>query len=356
MGASSGEKTEQATPKRKREQREKGNILKSHDLAVALQLLGIFVVIKIFAPSIGQNLQLLMLQFFPGQTVADQPLTISATTMVYQSVMLKGILIIGPIFIFAILAAILSNVLQSGLLFTTKTMGFKFERISPMKGLKRMFSSRSIVEMVKSIAKIAIVIFAVYQEFADNTRDVANLLSYNILASCGLIFDLIINLAIRCGSVLLVLAIADYLYQWFKRQKEMMMTKQEVKDEYKLTEGNPQTKGRIRQIQRLLASRRMMQDVPLADVVITNPTHFAIALRYDPEQDAAPVVLAKGKNMVAARIKEIARENRVMTVENRPLAQSLYKMCKVGSQIPADLYKAVAEILAYVFKMKEGKR
>ncbi len=356
MSQGSGEKTEQATPKRKREQREKGNVLKSHDLSVALQLLGIVAVLKVAGPAIGSGMQTMFAQFLPSQIVVKEQLSIVATQGLYQNALGQGLMIMLPVFAFAMIAAILGNVLQSGLLLTTKTLGFKFERINPMNGFKRMFSSRSVMEMIKSLAKIGIVVYAVYEEFSNATRDIANLVVFSILKASGIIFDLVINLALKIGAIFLIIAAVDYLYQWWKHTKELKMTKEEVKEEYKLTEGNPQTKGRIRQIQRMMANQRMMADVPLADVIITNPTHYAIALRYDPAQDAAPVVLAKGKNLVAARIKEVARENRVMLVENRPLAQSLYKMCKVGKQIPADLYQAVAEILAYVFKIKGGKK
>ena len=352
---SSGEKTEQATPKRKREQREKGNVLKSHDLSVALQLLGIFVVFKMVAPGIADGLQNIFYQMFPGQVFLSEQLTITATHGFGKTMILQGLLIMAPLFGIAFATAILANVLQSGLLLSSKTLAFKAERINPLSGLKRMFSSRSVMEMLKSIAKITIIIYTVYQQFMNDTRDFSGLLSYGVATAGGMIFDLAMALALRCGAVFLVLAGFDYLYQWWKFNKDLRMTKQEIKEEHKLSEGNPQTKGRIRQIQRMMANRRMMQDVPLADVIITNPTHFAIALRYDPELDAAPIVLAKGKNLIAARIKEIGRDNRVTIVENRPLAQSLYKMCKVGGLIPADLYQAVAEVLAYVFKLKGNK-
>lgn len=356
MSSGSGERTEKATPKRKREQREKGNILKSHDLAVALQLLGIFAAFRLIAPGLGTGLEKMITQMFNGESYLFEQLTINTALGIGKTATLQGLGLIAPLFAVAFGTAILSNVLQSGFLLTGKTLGVKFERISPLSGAKRMFSSRSVMDLVKSIAKIAVVIYTVYQQFTTDLRDVSGLMSYSAGTAVRMVYDLTLALALRVGAVFLVLGGFDYLYQWWKHNKDMRMTKQEVKEEYKLTEGNPQTKGRIRQIQRMLANRRMMQDIPLADVVITNPTHFAIALRYDPEQDAAPVVLAKGKDLVAARIKEIARDNRVTIVENKPLAQSLYKMCKIGSQIPADLYQAVAEVLAYVFKLKGGKR
>ena len=169
-----------------------------------------------------------------------------------------------------------------------------------------------------------------------------------------MISQILFNLAFRACAVLIVLALFDYLYQWWKFEKDLKMTKQEVKDEYKMTEGNPQVKGRIKQIQRQMGMLRMMSDVAHADVIITNPTHYAIALRYDTDIDTAPVVLAKGKNYIAQKIKERAAEHKIMTIENKPLAQALYAQCKIGQQIPIDLYQAVAEVLAYVAKVKGG--
>lgn len=351
---SSGEKTEKATPKRKREQREKGNILKSHDLSVALQLLGVFAVLKLAGPGMANGLERLFTRTWNGEQVITKSMTANSVLGLGRELILQALLVMVPLFGFAIVAAVLSHVLQSGLLLTGKTLGFKFERISPLGGLKRMFSSRSVMELLKSVAKISIVIYTLYDTFTADIRNFTGLMIDDAATAGILIFEGIIDLALRCGAVFLVLGGFDYLYQWWKHNKDMRMTKQEIKEEYKLSDGNPQTRGRIRQIQRLMASRRMMQDVPLSDVVITNPTHYAIALRYDPAQNAAPIVLARGKDLVAARIREIARESRVVIVENKPLAQSLYKMCKVGSQIPADLYQAVAEILAYVFKLRGG--
>lgn len=352
----SGEKTEQATPKRKREERERGNVLKSHDLCSAGQLLACFFVLKSLAPSLGDELQLMMGNTWANPMVTGEALSISTCKTLSMQLILSGLRIIAPLFIFAIAAAILVNVLQSGFLLTSKTLSIKGERINPMSGFKRMFSSRTIVELLKSLAKIAIVIGSVYQEFVADASKLSGLVSYSLPVACGMVFDLVWSLALRCGTVILILAIFDYLYQWWKRNKDMRMTKQEIKDENKLSEGNPETKGRIRQIQRMMATRRMMQDVPKADVVITNPTHFAVALRYNPHHDKAPVVLAKGQDLIAARIKEIARQNGVALVENRPLARSLFAICVIGKQIPADLYQGVAEVLAYVIRLKEGKK
>ena len=356
MSKSSGERTEKATPKRRREERERGNVLKSHDLSAAIQLLGCFVLLKAIAPSIGSNLQLMMSQTWSAQSVNAGPLTIEACRPLLLRVVLGGLRIIAPLFVLAIVLAILANVLQSGFLMTTKTLAVKGERLNPLNGFKRLFSSRSAAELVKSLAKIGIIVAAIYQEFTSDTARLAGLISYSLPVACGMIFDLAARLGLRCGIVLLILAVGDYLYQWWRHEKDLRMTKQEIKDEYKLVEGNPQTRGRIRQIQRLLASRRMMQDVPHATVVVTNPTHYAVALRYDPARDQAPVVLAKGKDLVAARIKEIARQNSVTLVENRPLARSLFAAGVIGRTIPADLYQGVAEVLAYVIRLKEGKQ
>ena len=351
----SGDRTEKATPKRRREAREKGQVLKSHDLSASIQLLGLLLAIQLLAGDFAENLRRVM-----GDSLAsietDQVLTVSGVMGRYPDLLLAAGRAVLPLFGFALVLAAGPNLIQTRFLWTTKTLSFKFSHINPAKGLKRLFSIRTLVELLKSILKITVVIAAVYQEFSANVEDFTALLAYPAVVAVAVIFNLIIRLALRCAAVILVFGVLDYVYQWWNYEKELRMTKQEIKDEYKLTEGNPQIKGRIRQIQRLIASRRMMQAIPEATVVITNPTHFAVALRYQAGKDTAPVVLAKGQDQVALRIKDIAREHQVALVENRPLARSLFASCEIGGQIPAELFGAVAEVLAYLMKLKGGGR
>ena len=353
MSGSSGEKTEKATPKKRRDEREKGNVMRSQDFATSVVLLGMFGMLRLTAPFMGRNMQRIISDSIPGVSTRQGVLTIHDLMTFFGDLLPVMISVMGPVFLFAVLAAALVNVLQTGFLFTTKTLEVKADRLNPVNGAKRIFSSRIVAEMVKSIAKIAIVLISVYQVFTADISRIAALLSYDIGTATSMLADLIFGLAFRVAIILVILAIFDYIYQWWKYEKDLRMTKQEVKDEYKNMEGSPQNKGRIRRIQREMSMQRMMQDVPQADVVVTNPTHYAVALRYQPQQDAAPVVLAKGQDLVARRIKEIAAEHDIVQVENVMLARSLYAYCDIGQQIPAELYSAVAEVLAYVARLKE---
>lgn len=349
----SGEKTEKATPKKRSDAREKGQVVVSKDMNAALQLIGFYLFFRIMSESFGSKMQGIFTDLMPaaGQR---QPLTINGVSMFYREAATAAFGVLAPLLALTVGVALMTNLVQTRMLITTKTFSVKPDRINPVQGLKRMFSSRSVVELVKALLKIAIIIFAVYQEYSVNIQDFSKLVTYSATASIELVAGKILKLTLRCILILLVLGGFDYLYQWWKNEKELRMTKQEVKDEYKKTEGNPQIKGRIRQTQRMMASRRMMQDVPDATVVLANPTHVAVALRYNAGDDEAPTIVAKGQNLVAQRIKEIARENGVAVVENRPLARGLYASCEIGTQIPIDMYGAVAEVLAHVTRMKEG--
>jgi len=210
--------------------------------------------------------------------------------------------------------------------------------------------------LLKSLGKIAIIGSFVYSSYTANLTVFPNMVHGTIQEATAAIFNICFALAIRAAIALVILGFADYVYQWFAYEKSIKMSKKEVKDEYKMTEGNPEVKGKIRQKQRELSQRRMMSNVPQADVVITNPTHYAVALKYDENVADAPVVVAKGMNLIAERIKEIARENNIPMVENKPVAQALYLTVEIGQKIPAELFAAVAEILAFVFRLKNPVR
>jgi len=351
----SGDRTEKATSKRRKEARERGQVIKSHDLSAALHLLSILVLIQVLSQSIGSNLRQIM-----GDSLslveARQPLTIQAATGHFAHQLLMAGQAILPVFAVALAMAIIPGMAQTRLLFTTKTLEMKFDKLNPINGFKRLFSMRSTFEVIKSLLKIILVVAVSYQGYQSAIESFTGLLRYPAMVAVPILFSQIMHLAIRLAIVLVLFGVLDYVYQWWMYEKDLRMTKQEIKDEYKMTEGNPQIKGRVRQVQRMMAGRRMMQAVPEATVVVTNPTHFAVALRYQAGKDTAPVVLAKGQNLIAQRIKEIARDNKVDLVENRQLARSLFASCEVGAQIPPELYGAVAEVLAYVMKMKEGKR
>ncbi len=348
---SSGEKTEKATPKRKREAREKGQIFKSVEVNTALTMLVMFGVLSIFGQTIVENIKNLLRYFFTMDT--PDRFSVAAVVKIFVDAVWMFFGIIAPILIAAFLAAVVSNVIQSGFVFTTKALAPKFDRINPLSGFKRVFSKRTLLDLVKAIIKIAILGLVAYNEFEAHMEDFKGLMGQDVVTAVAKFVDIIISVAFSLAIAFAIFAPFDYMYQRWKYNKDLMMTKQEVKDEYKLTEGNPQIKGRIAQKQRQMSRMRMVQAVKDADVVITNPTHYAVALEYKEGKNTAPIVIAKGKDYLAQKIKEKAKEENVEIVENKPLAQALYFFCEVGDEVPEDMYKAVAEVLAYVYRMKK---
>lgn len=351
-----GEKTEKATPKKRREARERGQVFKSVELVTAFSLMVMFGVISIFGKVILDNTKQLLISFFNAGENIPTAMGISALSPYLCKAFVQFLLIMAPILLAAFLAALLFNYLQVGFLFSTKAMQPKMERISPLAGLKRIFSKRTLVELLKSIIKITVLGVVAYDEYMAKMKEMPMLMWDNLLTSAQAAVDILIAVAFKLAIALAIIAPFDFLYQWWKYEKDLMMTKQEVRDEYKLTEGDPQIKGRIRRKQRQISAMRMMQAVPNADVIITNPTHYAIALKYDEDKHSAPVVLAKGKDYIAKKIREIAFEHRVEIIENKPLAQYLYFFCDIGDEVPEEMYRAVAEILAYVYKIKQKMR
>lgn len=348
---SAGEKTEKATPKRKREAREKGQIFKSVEVNTALTLLVMFGVISIFGQTIVENIKNLLRYFLTMD--APDIFDVAATTKMFGDAVLMFIGIMAPILIASLAASLVTNVVQSGFVFSTKALSPKFDRINPLSGLKRIFSTRTLLDLVKAIIKIAILGMVAYNEFQAHMEDFRGLMGQDTAAAVADFVDIIISVAFNLSIAFAIFAPFDYMYQRWKYNKDLMMTKQEIKDEYKLTEGNPQIKGRIAQKQRQMSRMRMVQAVKDADVVITNPTHYAVALEYKEGKNTAPIVIAKGKDYLAQRIKQRAKEENVEIVENKPLAQALYFFCEVGDEVPEDMYKAVAEVLAYVYRMKK---
>ncbi|MFC4812371.1 flagellar biosynthesis protein FlhB [Paenibacillus sp. GCM10023250] len=346
----SQEKTERATPKKREEARKKGQLAKSPELPAAFILLFVFLSFLMLGGYYKERLMYLFGLLLEQKLLMD--VTAENVETLFSDLMMQGLMLLAPIFIIALLVALLGNYMQVGVLITGDPLKMKFGKLNPVKGLKSIFSMRSAVEFVKNILKLLVIGFVVYATLMSEKDRILGLATVSIGNMFGFIASVTIRLGVEIGAILVAIAVFDYFYKRFEHEKSLRMSKQDIKDEHKKAEGDPLIKGKIRERQRRAALQRMMQQVPKADVVITNPTHFAIALQYDGSKMEAPTVVAKGMDFVALRIREIAKEHDVITMENKPLARALYERTDIGDTVPADLFQAVAEVLAYVYKLK----
>lgn len=349
-----GEKTEEPTSKKLEDARKEGQVAKSKDIASAVSLFSLFVLLKVWTGILSTQLIELFAMFYnkapelvkmPG---GDVPVT--SFEVLIKNGIIRLVIIILPFLITGFVLAFVCDLVQVKWKPTTKPLQPKFDKLNPVSGIKKLFNVQSLVELLKSIVKVAVIAIIVYNELKDRANDLYILYDMPLLQAVSLGGNLLINVGFKISILFLLIAFADLLFQRWKFHNDMKMTKQEVKDEYKSTEGDPQIKGRIRSKMREVSQRRMMQDLPNADVVITNPTHYAVAIVYDKDRADAPVVLAKGADYMAQKIKEVARDNSIMIIENKPLARSLYNNVEIGEQVPPELYVAVAEVLATVYK------
>lgn len=345
-----GEKTEKATPKKKKDARKKGQVAKSAELSPALVILTVFVVLFVFSSTLGGGLKDVFVMSITEFSAWE--LTVDNVSIIFIQLLWTCAKILLPVFIVILLVGLIANYVQVGFLFTTEPLMIKLERIDPIKGFKRIFSMRALVELLKSILKVVIVSIVVFVVLWGEREQLPMLSSYTLTQILTYVGGLTLKLGLYVAVLLVVLAAFDYMYQRYEYNKSLRMSKQDIKDEYKNTEGDPLIKGKIRERQKQMAMRRMMQEVPKADVVITNPTHFSIALKYEAGKMSAPIVIAKGQDYIALKIREIAKAHGVTLVENRPLARALYSRVEIGQAIPEDLFKAVAEVLAYVYRLK----
>jgi flagellar biosynthetic protein FlhB len=354
MAESGGqEKSEKPTPRRLEEARKKGQIAKSMDVNTSVVLFAGVLIIKMQATSMAAHLGAFTRQLY-GEFPKDD---FTVTTLEHYVLMLmwEFVQIVGPTLLFLLIAGMLANYLQVGVLFTTEPLKPSLSKINPLSGFKRMFSARSVIETLKAIVKMTVVSVVVYKAIAARYQDLAGAVLMDQSTAALLIGKVAWEIAWRSTMVLLIFGLADYFYQRWEYERGLKMTKQEIKDEAKQSEGDPLVKGRIRRAMRDAARRRMMSAVPQATVVITNPTHFAVALKYDREGMAAPIVVAKGMDLIAQRIKQIAAENDVPLIENVPLARALHKQVELEETIPEELYAAVAEILVMVQKLNKPR-
>ncbi|MGI5970217.1 MAG: flagellar biosynthesis protein FlhB [Oscillospiraceae bacterium] len=352
-GNSAGERTEKPTKRRKEKARKQGQVARSNELNIAFSVITLFAVLNAAWDGFVKSASAMVKNYLSsGYLAASDSINKAAVMHVYRQALADGLRIIWPVLLLALLVGVLVHVFQTGLLFTGETLKPKFNRINPIEGFKRIFSTRSLIELVKSALKLALLCYIAYSAYKGIIARLPTMMNTDIKQAFTDIMHTALKLGIRMGAGLGAVAAFDYLYQRLKYEKDLMMTKQEVKEEYKQLEGDPKIKSRIRQKQRQMSRLRMMRRLPEADVVITNPTHYAVAIRYKEKEDSAPVVLAKGKDHVALKIKEKAKEYGIEIVENKPVAQALYKSCELDQEIPSDMYKAVAEILVYVYRMK----
>lgn len=347
-----GEKTEPATAKKLSDARSEGQVCKSKELDQAATMLVLFLLLKMLVSFMGENFLDLFREVYDKipETVSVREMNANIIMAYLQHAAITSFKLAGPFFAAGVVVAVLINLVQVKWKVSTKPLQPKLSKFNPINGFKRIFSKDSLFELLKSIVKVAMIAMIAYSALQSHVDEI--FLMYNITLNQAVaeIGTLVIDVGYRIALLYCVLGAADYIYQRHKFNEDMKMTKQEVKDEMKNSEGDPQIKGKQRQRMQEASRRRMMQDVPKADVVITNPTHYAVALKYDAGTGSAPILLAKGADLIAKRIKEIAKENRVEIVENKPLARMIYTNVEVGHEIPPELYQAVAEILAAVYR------
>lgn len=351
MADSAGEKTEKATPKKREDERKEGNIFQSKEVVIAVSMIAVFFGFKLLYPLTLSTTENFMKQFFVG--VSGQTGVTADDVKAFFISAVKCIAIAcGPLLLIAMLSAVLSSIFQTKGLVNFKSLRPKFSRMSFLRGIKNLFSLRGLMELLKAVIKIVILFYVIYDFVKDNLSVFPMMMNMSVSEAAAAAGSMIFSLFTKVAIAFAFLAGFDYMYQRWDYEKKLRMTKQEVKEEYKNIEGDPQVKSKIKQRQQAMSRQRMMQAVPSADVVIRNPTHVAVALKYDKEKNHAPVVVAKGVDSVALRIVAIAEENNVMTVENVLLARALYKQVEIDREIPSEFYKAVAEVIALLYKQK----
>ncbi|EFM22211.1 MULTISPECIES: flagellar biosynthesis protein FlhB [Selenomonas] len=347
-----GEKTEEPTAKKRADARKKGQVGRSQELNTAFVLLVGFFTLKLLWDSIYLSIASYTTYVF---TNLNQSVDTENIIHIFIGIIVVLAKTAFPVMFAIMLIGLAINFFQVGLTFNTESIEFKLDKLNPINGFGRIFSKRSLVELAKSFFKILVIGFFLYRFIHEQILAMPQFMFFDLTTSLALVAEIIFQMAFIVIGVIMIMALMDYGYQKWQTTQDLKMTKQEVKDEMKQSEGDPQIKGKIRQKQRQMAMARMMKEVPKADVIVTNPTHYAIALSYQQGM-SAPLVVAKGQDLVAQRIKEIAREARVPIIENKPLARAIYAAVQIGDAIPQELYQAVAEVLAYVYRLKHARR
>jgi flagellar biosynthetic protein FlhB len=344
-------RNEPATPKRRRRAREEGQVAKSQEIVTAFSLLAVFFSLRALTGSTRGKIEALMRYCLDmigdingefGENMAENVIYIFG----------RIVFISMPVMLVAAAAGVFANVAQAGWVPAPKALLPNLSRLNPAKGLKRVFSFRGVTGLLKSLAKFSVLVCIIYSVIKKEMDIIPLTQDMPVAEGAAYAGGIVIEIGVKSGMVFLLIAVADYVYERFRHEKDIRMSKREIKDEYRQTEGNPQVRGQIRQRMREVSARRMIADVTKADVVITNPTHYAVAVFYDRQKASAPVVLAKGADYMARRIKDAAREHGVEIFESAELARALYGASKIGDEIPPELYQAVAEVLAFVYRLK----
>jgi len=347
---SAEEKTEEATPRRRQEFRERGQVARSTEINSVAVLLGGLVLLYLSAPLAYSGLSRVM-TWALGKALCE-PITLASAHDLVCAATVRALGAVAPVAAGMVLVAVLASYGQVGLMITPESVQPKLTKLDPAQGFKRMFSLRAVMRMAFSMLKLAIIVAVFYLAIRNRIDEFLPL----VHARAGGVFSYTCHMVVMVGfqvcAVLVIIALADYGYQRWEQERKMRMTRQELREEMKRLEGDPLVKSRIRQVQREVARRRMMQELPTADVVVTNPTHYAVALRYDSATMEAPHVVAKGRDRLAQRIKEIARDHAIPFVEDPFLARALYRAAELGEPVPYALYQAVARVLAYIYQIR----
>lgn len=351
------EKIYPATPHKRNESREKGQVAKSNELATTLALIGVLSFFFVAGYDTYHHLIDIMYGAF---TAIGGQLSAGKTILIFLGLMGIAFKIIAPVLIVAVIVGVLGNIFQIGLIFSSQPLMPQMSRINPISGFQRILSMRGLFEAVKSIFKIGLIGYIVYRTIMSGLVDVVSLVDADKSNIAALFVSTVgrigFQVFLRAALALLFLSIFDFLYQRWQHEQDIRMTREEMREEMKRTEGDPEIRRRIRRVQRELSQARMMKAIPEADAVITNPVHLAVAIKYDYEVMDSPYVVAKGERKIARQIREIAEEHGVPIVENPPLAQALYKNVEVGEVIPMEFYQAIAEVLAYVHELTNRYR
>jgi flagellar biosynthetic protein FlhB len=349
-----GSKTERATPRKKEDERKKGNIFQSKDVTSAVSLLGITYLIKLCGGWLFGTMERVVREGCASLTFT-QALSAREAAGIVADFSIDMAILIVPVAAASMLMGLVLTGVQTRFLFTPSLLGPKLSRINPLSGLKNLFSAKTMVELLKSIIKVTIIGFILYSDISARITAATLTPLISPVSSMRYLAEAVFDITVRIAMFMAIFAAFDYLYQWWDYERRLRMTKEEVKEELKRMEGDPNIKGRIRSLQRRMAQARMMQKVPTADVVVKNPTHYAVALKYEPSRNAAPVVVAKGVDLVALRIIRIAEENGVYVTENRPLARGLYEAVELDHEIPEQFFKPVADIIAFIYNLKKKR-